>query len=137
MSLTPEYIPTHGTLADRVVEWMSAHHGYTLTREDIALKFDVPRSRVPVELARAVMDGRLAFLSGHPHGFYVLGSEQSADAEDASPPPAPAIAAGDLVFSISPDRCIAVSFTAPGSVDPRMVLAAMLTAAATTIGKQP
>lgn len=52
-------------------------------------------------------------------------------------PPAPAIVCGDILFSISPDRCIAVSFFVPGLIDPRKVLAAMLETAATTIGKQP
>ena len=132
MSLTPEYIPTHGTLADRVVEWLSTHQGCALSRDDIALKFDVPRSRVMHELQVAVIDRWLRF-DGHSR-LYELGSDTPTS---TSTPPAPAVAAGDLVFSISPDRCIAVSFIAPGSVDARKVLAAMLTAAATSIGKQP
>lgn len=137
MSLTPVYIPTHGTLADRVMEWFRANPDEELTREDVALKFEVPQSRVPVELALSVQQGRLQWMSGHPHGFYRLGGEVTTTAAVGAPPPATAVAASDLMFSISCDRCIEVSFYVPGLIDPRKVLAAMLEAAATTIGKQP
>lgn len=138
MSLAPAYIPMHGSLADRVVEWFKANSDEELTRSDGAQKFGVLQSSIPQQLALAVQDGRLQW-QRPPYareGAYRLGISVTHEvALAAAHPPAPAIAASDLVFSISPDRCIAVSFIAPGSVDPRMVLGAMLAAAAITIGK--
>lgn len=135
MSLTPVYIPTHGTLADRVVEWFKANPDEELERADVARKFDVPLSRIAPELAMAVMQGHLRWSRNRPgtyHGTYRLGDGNP----EPAPPPAPAIASNDLMFSISPDRTIAVSFFVPGLIDPRRVLAAMLETAAITIGKQ-
>lgn len=136
MSLTPVYVPTHGALADRVIEWFHANPDEELERADVARKFDVPLSRIAPELAMAVMQGHLRWLCNRPgmhQGCYRLGDGHP----EPAPPPAPAIATCDLMFSISPDRCIAVSFFVPGLIDPRRVLAAMLETAATTIGKQP
>ncbi len=136
MSLTPTYIPTHGTLADRVVEWFRANPDEELERADVARKFNVPPSRITPELAMAVMHGHLRWLRDRPgthQGAYRLGDGRP----EPAPPPAPAVAVSDLMYSVSPDRCIAVSFYVPGLIDPRKVLAAMLETAATTIGKQP
>lgn len=133
MSLAPAYIPLHGSLADRVVEWFGAHPDEQLTRGDVALKFHVTQTSVPLLLNPAVADGRLEWVTTKHGQFYQLG-----DGEPLPPsttPPAAALAAADLFFSISPDRCIAVSFVVPGLIDPRAVLAAMLEAAAHTIGK--
>lgn len=135
MSLTPTYIPTHGTLADRVVEWFKANPDEELERADVARKFDVPLSRISSELAMSVMQGHLRWLRDRPgtqQGAYRLGDGNA----EPAPPPAPAFASNDLMFSISPDRTIAVSFFVPGLIDPRRVLAAMLETAAITIGKQ-
>ncbi|MGQ3231431.1 MAG: hypothetical protein ACT6R2_21380, partial [Blastomonas fulva] len=79
MSLSPAYIPTHGTLPDRVVEWFNANPDEELTLADLAVKFDVSQALASVELAAPVLNGRLQLARSGPDRtrVYRLGSPQA------------------------------------------------------------
>lgn len=144
MSTAPAYIPTHGTLADRVTAWFRANPDEELNRSDIATKFGVLQSAVSKELQWACLEGSIEYVPARTKGQGVFRLTRPAVIAPAATPtatpteePAPQLATPDLVFSISPQRQLQVSFFVPEQADPQLVLAAMLTAAAHSIGKTP
>lgn len=137
MSTAPAYIPTHGSLAERVTEWFRANPDEELNRLDIATKFGVLQSAVSKDLQWACLEGSIEYVPSRAKGqgvFRLTRPAVTAPATTTTEEPALQLATPDLVFSISPQRQLQVSFFVPGRADPQMVLAAMLTAAAQAIG---
>lgn len=148
--MTPTYIPRHGTLADRVLEWFRKNPEEELSRADVSMKFEVPQSSVQACLQAAVDAGELVWtkLNGHS-GVYTYGGRQGAPTTtevlpvikakpSAEPAPASAwrtsAATDDLYATVNADRRIHIAFTLPPDADANLVMAAMLIAAATSLG---
>lgn len=142
----PTYIPRHGSLAERLLEFFRRNPDEELSRADIALKFDVLVTSVHTGLATALDHGQLQWIKRGNSGVYRLPPEEAKPAPDtaaqapqqqpsatAQHPPA-ARPASDLSIEISPDGRVNVSFLIPEQANPRDVLANMLKAAAQSIG---
>lgn len=146
MSAAPVYMPTHGSLEERVVEWLRKNPDEELQRSDVASKFQVAQTAVAPALAWAVARGELAWMKPDDGvaGVYRLGTGTTIEVPPLRPAAASAPALGtkpqasvssptDISVQVSRDGHLCVSFLLPRHAEPRLVAAAMLTAAARAI----
>lgn len=151
--MTPTYIPRHGTLADRVLEWFRKNPDEELSRADVAMKFEVPQVSVQACLQAAVVGGELIWTKcAGQSGVYTYAGGRSAPSATevqqaiSSPPaatPAPAstwrssMHTDDIYATVNADRRVHIAFTLPPEADPQLVMAAMLIAAAESTKARP
>lgn len=64
----PVYLPRHGSLAERVIEWFRKNPEEELSRPDIALKFELSQSSVQACLQTAVDNGELIWVKRSGQG---------------------------------------------------------------------
>lgn len=142
----PHYLPRHGSLAERVIEWFRKNPDEELSRADVAMKFEVSQSSVQACLQTAVDNGELIWVKRSGNGSVYRsaarqaapGPAEAAQAINALPVPSTTQALqkppGDLYATVSADRRVHIAFTLPPAADPNLVMAAMLIAAAQTLG---
>lgn len=143
------YFPIHGSLEERVIEWLRKNPDEELQRSDVASKFNVAQTSVAAGLANAVARGELEWVKPAPQlaGVYRLAGGW---VKVPVPPPAPALVmapaaikasakvfgkrlgdeALDISVQVTETRHLTVAFVLPPEADAHLVAAAMLTAAA-------
>lgn len=139
----PVYLPRHGSLAERVIEWFRKNPEEELSRPDIALKFELSQSSVQACLQTAVDNGELIWVKRSGQGgvyrcSQIAAAPGPAEARQSMEALAPAKPSPeDLYATVSAERRVHVAFTLPPEADANLVLAAMLIAAAQSLGARP